>query len=449
MFNLTTFTKSSMVFSLLVLLIFLIQATQFAGAEEHNSEIRVVENLSDQHSLLNTQVEFGFRARYEQVEKEPSSAHAEPTHTSAAHANTAKFRLHTKTTFNEHWQVELELDHVQAFAKAHHSDGVIANGNPVIADPEGTELNEVFLDAIYDQLLIRLGRQKIAYSEQRFIGSVDFRQNDQTFDALAFKINLLTSSQLDYAFINNVNRIFGDDASSQLSPIDPRFQNLAGVRPPSLRGNHKVRGHLFNFSVKEWNHVELNSYLYDVNNQTETSFSNKTHGLRAEYRNKLGKTLLFSNIEFAAQKQQESHVDDWIGYSMFELGARHKSFQLGIMQERLNEKDGVAFITPLATLHKYQGWTDQFLATPSVGLSDQQIRFQWKRRPVIIDLRYHRFHSLRTNTAIGSEVDIDLVYAPSRLHELRLRIAEFKPESEQTIIPNSTTKIFFMYAYNL
>lgn len=400
---------------------------------------QVDDDSATANSFLNTDFALGFRMRHEQVEQGNQSAHA----------NTAKFRLHSKTSINHHWQIELELDHVEALSEDHHSDGVTANGKLVIADPAGTELNQLFINANFDDIHMRLGRQKIAFSEQRFIGSVDFRQNNQTFDALSLKFPLLTSSQLDYAFINNVNRIFGDDASARLSPEDSRFENLAGVRPLGARGDHKVEGHLINFSIKEWELLELNSYLYSVDNKTLASFSNQTQGIRAEYRKKIAKTQLFSNIELAVQKQQESSVDDWVGYSLFEFGARYRSVQLSLKQERLNGKNGVAFITPLATLHKFQGWTDQFLNTPSDGLSDQQIRLQWRNRPVTIDLRFHRYQSINNKTQIGDESNIDIIYSPSREHELRLRYADFKAEAGQTIVPNSTTKLFVMYSYNL
>ena len=34
---------------------------------------------------------------------------------------------------------------------------------------------------------------------------------------------------------------------------------------------------------------------------------------------------------------------------------------------------GLAFVTPLATLHKFQGWADKFLATPASGIEDAYI----------------------------------------------------------------------------
>ncbi len=389
--------------------------------------------------LANTNLEVGFRLRHEQVAQGKQSAHA----------NTVKLRVSSKSLINEHWQVEIELDHVQALSDDHHSDGVLANGQLVIADPEGTELNQIFIDAKFDLFKARLGRQKIAYSDQRFIGSVDFRQNDQTFDGLSLNIDLFTSSQLDYAFINNVNRIFGDDASSHLSPEDSRFEVLAGIRPAALQGNHELEGHLINFSVKEWDYLELNSYFYSVNNQTLPSFSNQTQGIRAEFQKQFNRVRLLANLELAAQKQQKSAIEDWIGYSMFEFGARYQRFQLTLRQELLNQKNGQAFITPLATLHKFNGWSDQFLVTPDEGLNDRLLRLQWKKRPITVDLRYHRYSTRKNATPLGSEINIDLIYSPARKHEVRIRYADFEADHNQQIIAASVKKLFLIYTYNL
>lgn len=402
-------------------------------AKDQTDNDSLIENY-----LQNTDIDLSFRVRNEQVERRDQTAHA----------NTVKFRIRSKTSISQNWRFEIELDHVETLSKAHHSDGVVANGKLVIPDPEGTEINQLFLNINYESLQARLGRQKIAFSEQRFVGSVDFRQNDQTFDAISLKTSLMTSSQLDYAFITNVNRIFGDNASPYLAPEDIRFEDLAGIRPAGLRGDHRVNGNLVNFSIKEWDHLEVNSYYYRIVNKTSPNFSNQTHGIRAEYLKKIGKTHLLANIELALQQQENSPVDDWLTYSMFEIGARYKSFQLSVRQERLNEKDGTAFITPLATLHKFNGWTDQFLHTPAEGLLDHRVRLQWKKRPITIDFRYHQYSTSKNAAPIGSEINVDFIYSLHRKHEIRVRYADFNAESDQQIVLNSINKLFLIHSYN-
>ena len=57
---------------------------------------------------------------------------------------------------------------------------------PVVADPTGTDVNQALI--LYrgiDSTLIRAGRQRINLDNQRFVGAVGWRQNDQTYDGIS------------------------------------------------------------------------------------------------------------------------------------------------------------------------------------------------------------------------------------------------------------------------
>ena len=60
-----------------------------------------------------------------------------------------------------------------------------------------------------------LGRQRITLDNQRFVGNVGWRQNEQTYDAVTLKSSALANTQLHYSYITNVNRITGPDEGSQ------------------------------------------------------------------------------------------------------------------------------------------------------------------------------------------------------------------------------------------
>ena len=59
------------------------------------------------------------------------------------------------------------------------------------------------------------GRQSLKYGDERFVGPVGWRQNDQTCDAFTIQLKATKTLTLDYAYIAQVNRIFGNQA-----PID-------------------------------------------------------------------------------------------------------------------------------------------------------------------------------------------------------------------------------------
>ena len=79
------------------------------------------------------------------------------------------------------------------------------------------------------------------------------------------------------------------------------------------------------------------------------------------------------------------------------------------------EGDGVrGFSTPLATLHKFDGWADKFLTTPPNGLERRYVTLGYTTKGVgVLDTLsanavYHQFHSNRLRIDYGSEVDLQL-----------------------------------------
>jgi len=60
--------------------------------------------------------------------------------------------------------------------------------------------------------VVTVGRQRINLDNQRFVGAVAFRQNEQTFDALRVANTSVKGLSLSYAFVNQVNRFFGNES---------------------------------------------------------------------------------------------------------------------------------------------------------------------------------------------------------------------------------------------
>jgi len=384
------------------------------------------------------ELSFGLRTRLE-------TAQVAEQH---AHALTIKARISVTQNFLERFNTFLQLDNVVSLDDDKHSNGVNQSAYPTIADPKGTEINQATIQTDWLDTSITLGRQRIVFGDQRFIGDLGFRQNDQTYDALRLDKNLLSGSKLTLAYLHNVNRIFGDQAKSALSKTDTRFASLKGIRPKGLLGNHHIDGLLLRFNVNEWDHFDLASYGYAVHNYHAPTFSNRTFGIEGQYRQKFGHFKTKTALDLALQKQQ-SIQSDWIAYRKLSASIGYKMFQLGLRHEVLSEKNNAAFITPLATLHKFQGWTDQFINTPSLGLIDNSISVVFNARPWTIDIRHHLFTTDKGHIDIGKEVDIDLIFKPVRQHEVKLRIANFNPASDQIIKTNDVRKFFLMYSYNI
>ena len=59
---------------------------------------------------------------------------------------------------------------------------------------------------------LTLGRQRILLDDQRFVGNVGWRQNEQTFDAFRVVNKSVKNLVLDATYLNRVNRVFGEDS---------------------------------------------------------------------------------------------------------------------------------------------------------------------------------------------------------------------------------------------
>ncbi|HEX7943318.1 MAG TPA: alginate export family protein, partial [Phenylobacterium sp.] len=81
---------------------------------------------------------------------------------------------------------------------------------PVINDPDVTELNRLQVTWTPNAMLqATVGRQRITLDDQRFIGNVGWRQDEQTFDAVRTDV-AYGRFKLFYAYVHHVNRILGE-----------------------------------------------------------------------------------------------------------------------------------------------------------------------------------------------------------------------------------------------
>ncbi|MYJ96043.1 MAG: hypothetical protein F4053_10785, partial [Proteobacteria bacterium] len=124
-------------------------------------------------------------------------------------ASTALGRWTWNSDQDNPWTVGLEADYV--FYAGIEDFNSTTNGKtqfPIIADPDGGDLNQAFLKYAGEGLTVTAGRQRINLGTQRFVGGVAFRQNEQTYDALRVQLSR-GDAMLDYSYVNNINRIFG------------------------------------------------------------------------------------------------------------------------------------------------------------------------------------------------------------------------------------------------
>ena len=116
-------------------------------------------------------------------------------------------------------------------------------------------------------------------------------------------------------------------------------------------------------------------------------------------------------------------------YMNFDLGADISGVLLGANYEllsghKLTETDKTAFTTPLATGHKFNGWADQFLNTPDMGLQDMNVRIGYKAKGFGKVLAvYHQFVGDTKRSGendLGNEIDVLYANAVPGVKDLKL-----------------------------
>ena len=81
--------------------------------------------------------------------------------------------------------------------------------------------------------------------------------------------------------------------------------------------------------------------------------------------------------------------------------------------------------TPLATLHAFQGWADQFLATPANGVEDLMATLSGGYKGFKLTGVYHDFNFEHVNGDIGHEWDAVLSRTFCDHYTVELKVADY------------------------
>ena len=356
------------------------------------------------------------RYRYERVDQEGLPE--------TANANTLRIRGRLSTREYAGFSGLLELDHVEALDGQEFND--TRNGHPdypVVADPEGTDLNQAWLHyAPRADTLIRLGRQRLNLDNQRFVGASEWRQNEQTLDALRIETTALRRLTVNYAFVDRVNRVYGPDS---------------GTPPDTFEG----ATHLFNVKLDKVAAGSLVAYAYLLEFEEARQLSSDSVGARYEGTHKFRDDLSMSwALEYARQQDAgDNPVRVDASYALAELHLKARDADFFVGREVLSgERDAVdpaaspAFQTPLATLHKWQGWADKFLTTPTTGIEDTYLGFLTQRSGWRAQATWHDFGAEATGLHYGSEIDLLVAGAVASRLEVLLKFADYRADEELT-----------------
>jgi hypothetical protein len=246
------------------------------------------------------------------------------------------------------------------------TNGKAAATYPLVADQPSVELQQAWAQYVCPldswKTAVRFGRQEINLSNQRLVGSVAWRQDQQSFDGVGISSMPYnagaTNLTFGYHYLNRVNRVFPD--SSVTNPF---------------QGNLDMSTHLAQATYKLDGYGQLVAYGlfldYDGTVAAVTNNSSRTLGARASGAYKLNDTLsALYGAEYARQGDYGSNTNSYdAGYYQAEVGATWEDFTLKYGYSVLQGDSATdKFTTPLATGHAFNGWADVFLNTPNGGL---------------------------------------------------------------------------------
>ena len=375
----------------------------------------VEDALNFYHYGSNGAVKMDLNYRWENVDQDKGSGGTVGAGgPKTANANTARLRLGFLTPTFHDFQAYAEYEGLYALQEDYNSTVNRRTQYSTIVDPDQSELNQFWLSykGIADTL-IKVGRQRIKFDDDRFIGNVGWRQMEQTFDSI-----LIT---------HNNQTLFG--LTINAGYID-HVQNIAGrtedMNSPILNLNYKVG---------DWGNLIGYGYWLDYREVENYSKSSQTYGLRFD-----GKSpQFFDTVNFvytAEWSKQSDYADNPNHYQadrinlMSGLSAYNLTLQ-GAVEQLNGYGNNRVFQTPLGTNHAFQGWADLFLVTPANGIRDVFATASYKTMndSLIFTGVYHDFYDDTGGVEYGSEWDFSILKKFGKHYSLLAKYANFNTEN--------------------
>jgi hypothetical protein len=348
--------------------------------------------------------------RYEHVDQDLG-----PTRT--ANANTIRTRLGLLSPkfYGLQGFVEYEGTHVL------QSDYNNGRGNKpaysTVADPGYNELNQMWLSySGVPDTVIKGGRQRIKFDDDRFIGNVGWRQLETTFDSVLITNQSLKNLIVNVGYIGNVQTF-----TSTTENINAPILNL-------------------NYNFGEYGNLIGYGYWLDYTEKENFQKSNQTYGIRFINSDKPKKFFDHYSLLYTAEwsYQQEYLHSSPYQANRFNLmsGFTAYNFSFQAAMEQLNGS-GVNrhFDTPLGTNHAFQGWADIFLVTPDNGIRDVfgtiNAKFM-ENDSLVLSGIYHDFTDDTGNMHYGKEWDFQAVKKFGKHYSLLAKYANYDADQFST-----------------
>lgn len=374
-----------------------------------HTEQALTEQLSN--AVNEGSVKLDLRYRFENVDDDAFDKDA--------NASTLRSRLTVQSGMVGAFSGLVEIDNISEIGNDNYNS--TANGvtdRPVVADPKGTDINQAWIRYGQPDAYGAYGRQRIVHGNQRFVGGVAWRQNEQTYDGFRIFYKGDSGLTFDYAYVYNVNRIFGPD-DSNAQPADLHGENHLARASYRFAENHTLTGFLYFLDVDE-----------DTGYAPGKTVDNSTDTYGIEYDGKFGPVS--AKAAYATQSDAgDSTLDYDADFYMIEGGLNLSGINAKLGYEVLASDNNVGFKTPYATLHLFQGWADKFLNTPGDGIEDIYVGASGKLAGVKLAAYYHDFSAEDSSEDFGTEWNVVGTLPINKQLTTQLHYANFSSDSDR------------------
>ena len=281
--------------------------------------------------------------------------------------------------------------------------------HPLDAAGDGSDINQLWVQyANADFGKAKVGRQIYTLDDHRFIGHVGWRQNIQTFDAATVDFTAIDKVSVKAFYSDAVNRVNGD-----YFVMDTYGVNISTKFTPALA---------------------LSFFYYELDKADNAAFENETFGLRATGT----VSYLDQSFKYAFSGAEQDFEDGDAGYLAGDLSTAVNGLTIGGGFEILEP----GFRTPVATVHKFNGFADALLPITGFtdGLKDFYAYLGYKipvGKGIPVKLIYHDFSPETDNDpARDGGTEIDLV-ASYKLNKYATLVTKYGDYSEDGGVGNA------------
>jgi len=275
-------------------------------------------------------------------------------------------------------------------------------------------------------LTMKIGAQVIALDGQRFIGHVGWRQDRVTYDAISTQFKPIDDLTITLAHIYGRNRLFAEV------------------------GDQDAKDNIFNAAYKT-SFGKVTAYAYLLEDDFGLNTTRDTYGASINGSTSMNDTKIIYTAEYARQSLKDNTGMDYsMDYLFLEAGAVINMITAKFGYEILGSDDGQqGFFTPLATVHKFNGWADLFiLSTPTGGLKDMYLSVNTKLKFGNITASYHDFSADDDSSGVddyGSELDLAYSLKFGKIYNAGIKYANYNSEG----LGVDTNKLWIWFGFKI